>query len=232
MRRGLLLAGASVVALGIAAGSAGAVIGGPPTLDIPRCDRFTRPCGDPIILGEGQHHDRRVEVIGFSARGGPCVGVDTIIPRFGGLGFYGCGGWETPDEAIDPSGYLVDAARKGGHYATQVDALLRPDVARVEARYPRNGSHRTKEATVAQIAGPLQDHIEAPEPFGIAVISVRGCIPGPQIHLTAYDSNGATLGAANLGRGFNFCQGRTLPRNDKAYRSTSGAHTKVFEVDP
>jgi hypothetical protein len=196
MRRGKrVLAGVAAASAGIAAAAGfalgGGSVGGPPTIEFNRCDRFLRPCDPPIVLGRPRHFVGPVEIIGMHYEGhggGLCLFID--IPRRGS-GHGGCGlGSPLPagDRWIDQTGSIVIPERR--RYISQFNGGLSPDVTRVQARYWRHGKLQHRKAAVVQVDGELLEKIEEPEPFGIFELTVRGCLSQKRVQFLAFNGKG------------------------------------------
>jgi hypothetical protein len=164
-----------------------AVIGGPPTRDINRCDRLTRPCTDPVVIGIGHHFNGRTEIVAYHSRIGLCLDVDRpdVTQEM-------CGGDLPPSgpEAIRFAGFQWD--KEGRDYSGSL-GWLRPDVASVVLRFRRDGHHERAQAMVTQVGGHLLAQIKESEPFGFFEATIRGCVPPNRMHVVAYDDTGEVL---------------------------------------
>jgi hypothetical protein len=188
---------AAVTTLVVAAGAqAAAEVGGPPTLDLKRCFREIRPCGDPIVIGVGRDFVGPIEIIAFTSRLGLCIEVDIV--REGGAG--SCPGDIRPPEgkAISANGVSVSFGRL--RY-TQVEGSVSPNTAVVRVRFRRKGEIRVARGVVAQVTGELQQRLEEEAPFGVYEATIRGCVPTKRIRLAALDATGNVLDRKRLRRG-------------------------------
>jgi hypothetical protein len=191
-------AAAGLAAFAISGGVAfaGGGIGGPPTLDFDRCFRDIAPCGDPVVLGKARHFNGRVEFVGMHSSIGLCLFFDNLRV---GFGFGTCGGGAPlprGDRAMSPGIRAWSAFR--GDKETQITGGLVPEVARVRAKYRRDGVPKQKEAAVAQVDGELLEQLQEPRPFGIFELPMRGCIRS-RFRLAAFDSGGQKLDTMRLG---------------------------------
>jgi hypothetical protein len=198
MRSRLGIAAVLVGVLAVAAvAKAAAEVGGPPTLDLKRCDKEIRPCGDPVVIGVGRHFVGPVEIVAFQSRLGLCIEVDII--REGGSG--SCPGGIHPPEgrAISSGGAAVSFGRL--RY-TQVEGAVVPGAAAVRVRFRREGEIREARGVIAQVAGELQERLGEEEPFGVFEATVRGCVPVRRIRLAALDASGIVVGRTRIRGGF------------------------------
>jgi hypothetical protein len=216
--RAAVAAGLGATALAAGVADARSEIGGPPTLDLKRCDRFVGPCSDPIVLGKAKHAVARVEIVGFQSRIGLCVEIDTI--PFGGSGSCPAGGVPSDGSAVSIYGYSVSFGHKP---FTQLVGQVRTDVARVRVTYRRNGELKRRRAGVAQVDGELLEAIREEEPFGVVEATLQGCVANKRLRFTAFDEEGDVLETARSRRFPNACN-RT-PRGLTAGVGASGRLT-------
>ncbi len=169
-------------------------MGGPPTLDFDRCDRFLKPCGEPVVIGAGRHFNGGVEIVAFQSRQGLCIGVDLL--RSGS--FSSCPGQIHPaeGEVVSAGAFGLSSSRRSSF--TQVVGAVAPEVASLRVRYRREGEPKSAKAVVAQVAGELQQRLEEEAPFAVFEITVRGCLPLERLRFSAFDAAGALVGRERL----------------------------------
>jgi hypothetical protein len=166
-----------------------AEVGDPPTLDLKRCFKDIRPCGDPVVIGVGRHFNGPVELIAFQSRPGLCIEIDILREGGGGT----CPGAIHPPEgqALSTSGGSVSFGRSK---YTQIEGAVTPGAAAIRVRYRRKGEIRETNAVLAQVAGELQQRLGEEAPFGVFEATVRGCVPIERFRLAALDTSGVVLG--------------------------------------
>jgi hypothetical protein len=217
-------AGAGLLAV-LAIGTAAAEIGGPPTADFQHCDRLLRPCGQPVVIGEGRTFAGPVEIVAFTSSAGLCIEIDVV--RISGTGH--CPGPIHPrvGNAISSSGTGVSFGKP--RYTEVVGAVV-PGTATVRVNYRRNGQTKQAAGIVAQVDGELQQRLQEPAPFGVFYAMVRGCVAAKRIRLAALDASGTVLGRTRvpnlLPAGFEECD-RTPefpiePPQPRAHRALRG----------
>jgi hypothetical protein len=163
-------------------------IGGPPTLDVNRCDDFIDPCGEPLVLGVSRHPGiGPVEVVGMAWAEGPCVYFDSLAPR-SGAGY--CTGSARPSGFIEASLILRPTRR-----STEIAGELDPAVAAVRVRFRRRGEVRRRQAAVVNVPPDLAEFVgEASGAFSVYELTVKGCIPGRRFKAIAINDAGQRLG--------------------------------------
>lgn len=185
--RGSIAVACCVALIAAADATAQAPIGGPPSNDFPRCNRFTRPCGDPIVVGAGTTRFGVVEIVAYTSALGLCVDVDVVDQ--GGAG--SCPE-EPPTHTIEAFGVSGSFGGRSGSY-TQIDGTVTSEVTSVRARYRRNGKRHQASAIVGRIEGELQTRLEQPRPYGLFVATVPGCVSAHRFRLAAMAADGTVL---------------------------------------
>lgn len=199
MRRGMIGITASVVcAVALTAvTSAGAEVGNPPTNDYKRCDRYSNPCGDPVIVAEGRQYGGPREVVGMSRNLGACLSFERPDKPFGLLTF-------PCDERVDPRPkeplrveLILSVNAPEGKW-TEVGGVLHPGVARVQAVFRRGRRLRRKDAITSQLDRELSRAIGFERRVGVFDLGVAGHPLRPGRHrrfrLKTYDADGQLLG--------------------------------------
>jgi hypothetical protein len=186
--RGAIAAGLAGAALAAGFADARSEIGGPPTLDLKRCDRFG-PCSDPIVLGKAKHALGRVEMVGFQSRIGLCIEIDIL--RLGGGGTCPAAPVPVDGSAISIERFALSLARPFRY--TAASGSLRPDVARVRVAYRRNGELKRRRAGVAQVDGDVLEAVQEEEPFGVVEALLQGCVGNKPLRFTAFAEDGTVL---------------------------------------
>lgn len=180
------------VAGGWSAGPAVAEIGGPPTNDYDRCDSYSKPCGEPLVLAEGSQFNGRREIVGLESETvGTCLFFESID---GGLAAGTC------DESVNPRPNealrieLVSRGKSPGQPGvTSIGGVLRPDVAAVRVRYRRKGTTRVGEAITGQLDLQLAKAVGARGRFGVFDFACRGQVRFKRFRVQAFDSDGRLL---------------------------------------
>ena len=119
-----------------------APVGGEPTLQFDRCDRFIAPCGDPVVVGKARFYDGRYEWVAMDVADGICFYTE-VINRFSGSGSGGCGPKVRP-----PGGKPLGAGWHGpgsgpgahGPKATHIGGPARLGVARIRLTVRKGAS--------------------------------------------------------------------------------------------
>lgn len=174
-----------------------APVGGEPTLQFDRCDRFIAPCGDPVVVGKARFYDGRYEWVAMDVADGICFYTE-VINRFSGSGSGGCGPKVRP-----PGGKPLGAGWHGpgsgpgahGPKATHIGGPARLGVARIRLTVRKGGERRRYRGTIIRVDGDLLEKIGEQQPFAYWGRSIAGCVPSKRIRVRAYDSAGALLGA-------------------------------------
>jgi hypothetical protein len=179
-------------------------VGGPPTLALGPPDEGKRATPD-LVIGRGDTFAGPVELVAYgwlaprgSLPSGPrkqlCIWVE-YLPKEIEPGM--CGPLLDPNGerkiAIDDQ---IQALGKPAQRFTEIGGRLTPDVATVRAFYRRDGRQVSSLATVAQVAGRLQERLRQPVPFGYFDLKIKGLVRWNSIRVQAYDSAGAIVGSA------------------------------------
>jgi hypothetical protein len=168
-----------------------AEIGGPPTNDFDRCDSYSKPCGEPLVLAEGWLANGPREVVGLDSRIGTCLFFESLSPQFG---------FGTCDESVNPKPAeplrieLISRSHLPGEGATTgIGGVLRPDVAAVRVRYPRHGKRHVVEAITNQLDPGLAKAVGGNGRFGVFDFACRGKVRFGRFRVQAYDADGRLL---------------------------------------
>lgn len=178
----------AALALALIAGAAGAGAS-PPQDDTPTfCWKEIRPCGEVIELGRHRWFNGPLVVTGYSSGIGPCI---DFSHRGGGAG--SCGPLDVPDAIRATS--LAGSAKSRNHPGyIEVSGVLAPDVAGVRVRYRTKGRTHSFPAFTIQVTADQLRKLKVTRPFGIFEVTLRGCVPGSHIRLTAFAADGTKLG--------------------------------------
>lgn len=192
-RRAAIAATLAVLAACCGVAQAAGGVGDPPSLDLPRCGRFLKPCTSPLILATGPGIRGPVEMIGFHSRLGFCLEVDASQPD-GFTGTSVCGGTSKPprDEPVAVVLYGGEVSQTGR--STEVVGTARADVAGIRVRYRRHGKVRRARAIFGAVDTDLAARVGEDRAFGVFDAVVRGCVRASRIRVVAYDSEGRALG--------------------------------------
>lgn len=176
---------------------ASAEVGDPPSNEYKRCDRYSAPCGEPIIVAEGRQYGGPREVVGIRRNLGACLSFERPDIRFGSVVF-------PCDERVDPRPreplrveLIVSASAAEGKW-TEVGGVLRPGVARVQAVFRRGRKLRRKDAITNQLDRDLSRAIGFERRVGVFDLGVAGhpLRPGPhrRFRLRTFDADGQLVG--------------------------------------
>jgi hypothetical protein len=196
---------AVVVVTTALAGASGvlAEVGGKPANDIKRCDRYSRPCGPPVVVAEGFHAGAKREVVGMTSRLGTCLSFERVGDLFSID--YPCDedASPAPREAIRLE--LVSTVTMIGpgpderSHEFEVAGVLRRDVAAVAGRFRRADGSAVRPALTGEVPPDLAREIGFERPVGVFDFVIRQYPRhAGTLHLTARNAAGEIVGTENV----------------------------------
>jgi hypothetical protein len=171
-------------------------VGGPPSIE-EGPSLLAKPSSPELVLACGKSVVGPFEIVAYTDV------QHVLCTLYLGSAFGGgeCGG-SLHESRLARDGFLVTGSssawgRGPGRSYTSLNGRVRPDVARVEARYHRGNEKQITQvnATVAQVSGELLSSLDQTTPFGRFAVVLPRCTVPQGVRVLAFDSEGQLVGS-------------------------------------